>query len=110
MLICAFVFANVCLFSYTVAQFSPYYNLSLHRKISLLFQPVVRIYDIPDNTFESDEDEDSDESDEDESDDDDDDGKMFFFSTPDKVRKFYPKHNVCLCCHVFLFSIGFTRY
>ena len=38
------------------------------------FQPVVRIYDIPDNTFETDEEDDSDESDDDD-DDDDDDGK-----------------------------------
>ena len=33
----------------------------------------MRIYDIPDNTFESDEDDDSDESDDDDDDDDDDD-------------------------------------
>ena len=47
--------------------------------IPSVFQPVVRIYDIPDNTFESDEDDDSDESDDDESDDDDDeDGKTYF--------------------------------
>ena len=34
------------------------------------FQPVVRIYDIPDNTFETDEEDDSDETDTDDEDDD----------------------------------------
>ena len=32
-----------------------------------MFQPMVRIYDIPDHTFESDDDDDDDSSDEDES-------------------------------------------
>lgn len=42
-------------------------------KCLFLLQPVVRIYDIPDHTFESDEEEDDDDDDDDESDDDDDD-------------------------------------
>ena len=82
-----------------------------------LFQPVVRIYDIPDNTFESDEDEDSDESDEDESDDDDDDGKMAFSLTPYReiqlftpCEKFlsHPRYltTVAHCVQVFFFNIG----
>ena len=45
------------------------YNYMSH----ICFQPVIRIYDIPDDTFESDEDndEDDDDDDDDESDDDD---------------------------------------
>ena len=45
--------------------------------MNVIFQPVVRIYDIPDNTFETDEEDDSDETD---TDDEDDDGNVFTFN------------------------------
>ena len=37
-------------------------------KLPCLFQPVIRIYDIPDDTFESDEDNDDDDDDDDDDD------------------------------------------
>ncbi len=43
----------------------------------VVFQPVIRIYDIPDNTFSSDDDDDDDDEDEDEDEDDDDDNGKY---------------------------------
>ena len=54
-----------------------------------IFQPVVRIYDIPDNTFETDEEDDSDESDDSDDEEDDDDGKKLLFNSFTTVSEFH---------------------